>query len=52
MKFFKKNKNNFVNMNELFENRKNINIFDIGNKWIDIGHVNDFKRAYNEIKKC
>ena len=51
VKFFKKNKNNFVNMNELFENRKNINIFDIGNKWIDIGHVNDFKRAYNEIKK-
>lgn len=49
--FFMKNRNNFVNMNQLFENEKKINIFDIGNKWIDIGHINDFKRAYNEIKK-
>ena len=50
-KFFKKNKNNFINMNQLFENKNKLNVFDIGSKWIDIGHVNDFKRAYNEIKK-
>ena len=49
--FFKKNSNNFLDMNQLFENKKKINIFDIGQKWIDIGHINDFKRAYNEIKK-
>lgn len=49
--FFKKNKKNFINMNELFESTDNINTFDIGNKWIDIGHINDFKKAYNEIKK-
>ena len=49
--FFKKNSNNFLDMNQLFENKKKINIFDIGHKWIDIGHINDFKRAYNEIKK-
>lgn len=49
--FFKKNKNIFINMNQIFENVKDIGVFDIGNKWIDIGHINDFKRAYNEIKK-
>ena len=49
--FFKKHKKTFINMDELFNSTKNINVFDIGNKWIDIGHISDFKRAYNEIKK-
>ena len=31
MKFFKNNKRNFINMNELFENRRKLNIFNIGN---------------------
>ena len=49
--FFKKNKSIFLNMNQIFESIKDIGVFDIGNRWIDIGHINDFKRAYNEIKK-
>ena len=49
--FFKKHKKTFINMDELFNSTKNINVFDIGNKWIDIGHISDFKKAYNEIKK-
>ena len=39
-----------VNMDEVFNSSKKINVFDIGDKWIDIGHINDFKKAYNEIK--
>ena len=48
--FFKKNKNSFINMDEVIHTVKKIDVFDIGDKWIDIGHINDFKRAYNEIK--
>ena len=48
--FFKKEKKLFVNMDEVFNSSKKINVFDIGDKWIDIGHINDFKKAYNEIK--
>ena len=29
---------------------KKINVYEIGNKWIDIGHINDFKKAFTEIK--
>ena len=48
--FFKKKKESFVNMDEVFNSSKKINTFDIGDKWIDIGHINDFKKAYSEIK--
>ena len=48
--FFKKEKKLFVDMDEVFNSSKKINVFDIGDKWIDIGHINDFKKAYNEIK--
>ena len=48
--FFNKKKENFVGMDEVLKNAKNINVFNIGNKWIDIGHIDDFKRAFNEIK--
>ena len=37
-------------MDEVFNSSKKINVFDIGDKWIDIGHISDFKKAYNEIK--
>ena len=37
-------------MDEVLKNARNINVFNIGNKWIDIGHIDDFKRAFNEIK--
>ena len=37
-------------MDEVIDSVRKMNIFDIGDKWIDIGHINDFKRAYNEIK--
>ena len=49
-KFFNKKKDDFVNMDEVLRKAKKINIFDIGNKWIDIGHIDDFKRAFHEIK--
>ena len=48
--FFNKKKENFVGMDEVLKNARNINVFNIGNKWIDIGHIDDFKRAFNEIK--
>ena len=48
--FFKKNKDDFVGMDKVLKNTKKINVYEIGNKWIDIGHINDFKKAFNEIK--
>ena len=37
-------------MDKVLKNTKKINVYEIGNKWIDIGHINDFKKAFNEIK--
>ena len=48
--FFARKKVSFVGMDEILSNAKKINVFNIGNKWIDIGHIEDFKRAFNEIK--
>ena len=33
-----------------FVAKQKLGIFDIGNKWIDIGNIYDFKKAYREIK--
>jgi NDP-sugar pyrophosphorylase family protein len=50
-KFFKNNKDDFIGMDKVLKYTKKINVYEIGDKWIDIGHINDFKKAYNEIKK-
>ena len=44
--FFARKKVSFVGMDEILSNAKKINVFNIGNKWIDIGHIEDFKRAF------
>lgn len=49
--FFKKNGNKFINMTDIIDKSKNIGTYNIGSKWIDIGHVGDFKKAYQEIIK-
>lgn len=49
--FFKINKNKFINMTDLIDNVSRLGIFDIGDKWIDIGHIKDFKMANSKIKK-
>lgn len=49
-KFFRQNTKNITNMTDLISYSKKIGVFDIGDKWIDIGHINDFKKAHNEIK--
>jgi len=49
-KYFKQNSKNSTNMTDLISYSKKVGVFDIGNKWIDIGHINDFKKAQNEIK--
>ena len=48
--FFKNNKNDFIGMDKVLKYTKKINVYEIGDKWIDIGHINDFKKAYDEIK--
>lgn len=48
--FFKKNNDDFIGMDKVLMDAKKINVFEIGNKWIDIGHINDFKKAFTEIK--
>lgn len=47
--FFKKNNSKYVNMTDLITETKNFSTYNIGNKWIDIGQVNDFKKAYKKI---
>lgn len=54
-KFFlsKKNKNRaFFDMPDLlnFVRNKKLGTFNIGNKWIDIGNIYDYKKASREIK--
>ena len=49
-KYFNFNKSDTVNMDKILNFSKKTKIFNIGNKWIDIGEVGDFKRAYEEIK--
>ena len=49
--FFKKNKHETIGMDKVLKNSNKINLFDIGKKWIDIGHISDFKRAFNEIRE-
>lgn len=51
LNYFKKNNNKYVNMTDIIGKTKNIGLYYAGNKWIDIGHVNDFKRAYQQIKQ-
>jgi len=51
IKFFKINKNEFVNMTDLIDNASRLGTFDIGDKWIDIGHIRDFKMANSRIKE-
>jgi len=48
--FFKKNKQETIGMDKVLKYSNKINLFDIGKKWIDIGHISDFKRAFNEIR--
>ena len=49
--FFKRNNNEHINMTDMIKKSKNFGTFYIGNKWIDIGHINDFKKAYQKITK-
>ena len=37
-------------MTDLIDNVSRLGIFDIGDKWIDIGHIKDFKMANSKIK--
>ena len=30
--------------------KQKLGVFDIGNKWIDIGNIYDYKKASREIK--
>ena len=39
------------NMTDLLDKSDKIGIYDIGNKWVDIGHIEDFKKANVRIKK-
>lgn len=51
--FLKKNKKrDFFNMPDLinFVRKNKLGIFNIGNKWIDIGNIYDYKKASREIK--
>ena len=48
--FFKKHKDDFIGMDKVLNDVKKINVYKIGNKWIDIGHIHDFKKAFTEIK--
>ena len=50
-KFFKKNKNKFIGMDEILNSGGKLGVFEIGNEWIDIGHISDYKKAYKEISK-
>lgn len=38
-------------MTDVINKAKKIGIYNIGKKWIDIGHINDFKKAYKQIKQ-
>jgi NDP-sugar pyrophosphorylase family protein len=38
-------------MTDLIDDSKKIGIYDIGEKWIDIGHIDDFKKANVQLKK-
>lgn len=51
LNFFKKNDNRYVNMTDVINKAKKIGIYNVGKKWIDIGHINDFKKAYQKIKQ-
>lgn len=48
--YFKKKKEDFIGMDKVLDDTKKINVYEIGSKWIDIGHINDFKKAFTEIK--
>lgn len=50
-KFFKINNKGKINMTDLIDKSNKIGIYDIGKKWIDIGHIEDFKKANVLIKK-
>ena len=51
IKFFKINKNKFINMTDIIDGVSKLGTYDIGEKWLDIGHIRDFKMANSEIKK-
>ena len=33
-----------------YATKNKLGIYKIGNKWIDIGNIYDYKKAYREIK--
>ena len=51
-KYFSGNANSFVNMPDVINSisSKQVSLFNIGKKWIDIGSIMDFKKSYEEIK--
>ena len=51
IKFFKKNNNREINMTDLIDKSNNVSVYNIGKKWIDIGHIEDFKKANDQIKE-
>jgi len=51
IKFFRMNKNKFINMTDIIDSVSKLGTFDIGEKWLDIGHIRDFKMANSKIKK-
>ena len=51
LKYFKKFNKEEINMTDLIDDSKKIGIYDIGEKWIDIGHIDDFKKANVQLKK-
>ena len=38
-------------MDEILNSGGKLGVFEIGNEWIDIGHISDYKKAYKEISK-
>ena len=51
LKFFKKNNKREINMTDLIDKSNNVSVYNIGKKWIDIGHIEDFKKANDQIKE-
>ena len=51
LKFFKKNNNKKINMTDLIDKSNNVSVYNIGKKWIDIGQIEDFKKANDQIKE-
>ena len=51
LKYFKRCNKEKINMTDLLDKSDKVGIYDIGNKWVDIGHIEDFKKANVRIKK-